>query len=206
MRRKRSKPSRRKAKQDRSRSTVAALLEAAARVLERHGYAGASTNRIAEAAGTSVGTLYEYFANKEAVYDALIAQEIEALVAAIRSEHLAPEAPLHVTLERLLELAMGAMRHGPDFIRALEQVPGAAFRRRLAGARTSVIEFVRRFLEAHRHELRVGDLDLAAFVVVSAAEGIGANASRDQFGEDLAAEIATLLTLYLTGECPRSSD
>ncbi len=44
------------------------------------------------------------------------------------------------------------------------------------------------------------DLDLAAFIVVSTAEGIGSNASRDQFGDRLAEEIATLLTFYLTGK------
>ncbi|TFG96409.1 MAG: TetR/AcrR family transcriptional regulator [Myxococcales bacterium] len=59
-----SKRPRRKAKQERSRQTVRALLEAAARVLEVHGYAAATTNRIAESAGASVGTRYEHFPNK----------------------------------------------------------------------------------------------------------------------------------------------
>jgi AcrR family transcriptional regulator len=190
---------RRQAKQERSRETVEALLEAAARVLQERGYAGATTNRIAEVAGASVGTLYEYFANKEAIYDALIEQEIEALVAAIASEEFDPNAPIQETLSRLIKLAMAAMRHGPDFMRSLEQVPGAIFRRRLAEARQSVLGFVRQILEAHRQELRVDDLDLAAFVVVSAAEGVGANASDDLFGDRLAEEVATLSTRYLTG-------
>lgn len=191
---------RRKAKQERSRETVRALLEAAARVLEQRGYAGATTNRIADAAGASVGTLYEYFADKEAVFDALIAQEIEAIVTAIRSEPLDPAQPVRETLSRVLRLAMGAIRRGPDFFRMLEQVPGAVFRLRLADARRSVIGFVRQLLEAHRRELEVTDLDLAAFLVVSAAEGIGANASDDLFGDRLADEISVLLGGYLTGE------
>lgn len=98
---------------------------------------------------------------------------------------------------------MRAMRHGPEFIRSLEQVPGAVFRRRLARARQSVIAFVRHLLEAHRHELRVTDLDLAAFVVVSAAEGIGSNASEDLIGDRLADEASALLSGYLTGESDR---
>jgi AcrR family transcriptional regulator len=57
-----SKRPRRKAKQERARKTVEALLEAAARVLRQRGYSAATTNRIADAAGVSVGTLYEYFA------------------------------------------------------------------------------------------------------------------------------------------------
>ena len=194
-----SKRPRRKAKQARSRETVEALLEAAARVLDEQGYARATTNRIAEDAGASVGTLYEYFANKEEVYDALIQREIEAVVGAIRSEPIDPAAPIQQTLGQVLRLAMGALERGPEFIRALEQVPGSVFRRRLAVARRTVVGFVRQLLEARRDELRVRDLDLAAFLVVSAAEGIGANASRDQFDDRLADEIATLLSLYLMG-------
>ena len=97
---------------------------------------------------------------------------------------------------------MGALRDGPEFARSLEHVPGAVFRRRLATGRRTVIGFVRQLLEAHRAELRVRDLDLAAFFVVSATEGIGANASAEQFDERLAGEIATLLTRYLTEPSP----
>jgi AcrR family transcriptional regulator len=191
---------RRQAKQERSRETVEALLEAAARVLQERGYARASTNRIAEVAGASVGTLYEYFANKEAVYEALIQQEIEALVGAVQVADVDLDAPLHELLRQIVKLAMASVSHGPDFLRALEQVPGAVFQRHLANARQSVIAFIRQLLEARREELRVADLDLAAFIVVSAAEGIGANASDDQFGDRLAEEVATLLTLYLIGQ------
>lgn len=195
-----AKRPRRKAKQDRARKTVEALLEAAARVLQQRGYASATTNRIAEAAGVSVGTLYEYFADKEAIFDTLIERQVEAIVAAIASERADPKAPVAVTLEQLLFVGMRAMRRGPDFVRALEQVPGAAFRRRLAVAREQVIGFMRQLLEAHRSELRVADLDLAAFIVVSTAEGIAANASEEQFDDALAREIGSLLSLYLTGE------
>jgi len=194
-----SKRPRRKAKQERARETVEAVLEAAARVLPESGYARATTNRIAEAAGVSVGTLYEYFANKEEVFDALIQRQLEAIVSAIRSADPDPEAPLGPELARILRLAMGAMPRGPGLLRALEQVPGAVFRRRLDAAREQVVAFARRLLEVHRGELRVTDLDLAAFVVVSSAEGIAANASDDRFDEPLARETGSLLSLYLTG-------
>lgn len=192
---------RRRAKQERARQTVQVVLDGAARVLAARGYAGASTNRIAEAAGVSVGTLYEYFADKDAVYDALIEREVGALVRAIEAEgeDPVPGASIDDVVRRLLAVAMGAMRGGPDALRSLEQVPGAVFRRRLEKAREGVIAYVRRRLEAHREELGVDDLGLAAFVVVSAAEGIGSNASDEQFDDRLAAETATLLTLYLTG-------
>ena len=59
-------------KQRRSKATVDALLEATAQVLVSHGYQKATTNRIAERAGVSIGSLYEYYPNKDALVASLI--------------------------------------------------------------------------------------------------------------------------------------
>jgi AcrR family transcriptional regulator len=69
--------------QSRSTATVAAVLEAAARILERHGFEGYTTNAIAERAGVSIGSFYQYFPNKDAVTVALIEQETAVLLADI---------------------------------------------------------------------------------------------------------------------------
>jgi AcrR family transcriptional regulator len=58
-------------KQQRSKVTVSAILDATVRVLEQEGSDAATTSRIAEVAGVSVGTLYQYFANRDAILDAL---------------------------------------------------------------------------------------------------------------------------------------
>jgi len=68
---------RRKPVQQRSRQTVAAVLEGAARVFDREGL-DATTNRIAEEAGVSIGTLYEYFPGKRALLLALGEHHLEA--------------------------------------------------------------------------------------------------------------------------------
>jgi AcrR family transcriptional regulator len=65
---------RKSASQKRSRVTVDTLLEATARVLVKQGYDRASTNRIAATAGVSIGSLYQYFPNKEALVAALVAR------------------------------------------------------------------------------------------------------------------------------------
>jgi AcrR family transcriptional regulator len=54
-------------KQERSRATFEAIVEAATRIIEHDGLAGLSTNRVAEVAGVSIGSLYQYFPNKEAL-------------------------------------------------------------------------------------------------------------------------------------------
>lgn len=63
--------------QRRSRATVEAILEGAAQVFEALGYVGGTTNRIAESAGVSIGTLYQYFPSKEALGVALLERHIE---------------------------------------------------------------------------------------------------------------------------------
>jgi AcrR family transcriptional regulator/AraC-like DNA-binding protein len=62
---------RREPKQQRSRQTVEAVLEAVQRVLRRHGAEAITTNRVAEVAGISIGSLYQYFPEKQAIFMAL---------------------------------------------------------------------------------------------------------------------------------------
>lgn len=82
-------------RQSRSAATVEAILAAAARILERDSLAGFNTNRVAEVAGLSVGSLYQYFPNKSALVSALIdrqhgalAEEIEGCIAACQGQSL----------------------------------------------------------------------------------------------------------------------
>ena len=64
-------PKRNEPKQKRSRVLVEAILVAAAELFDEHGYEATTTDRIAERAGVSVGSLYNYFANKDAILTAL---------------------------------------------------------------------------------------------------------------------------------------
>jgi AcrR family transcriptional regulator len=76
----RSKPKPRARKvpvQQRSRATVAVILEAAARVLEQRGHAGFSTNHVAKRAGVSIGSIYQYFTDKNALLAALVSQVVD---------------------------------------------------------------------------------------------------------------------------------
>ena len=74
------------ASQERSRATVDALVEATARILVREGFDKASTNRIAEVAGVSVGSLYQYFPSKEALVAAVIERHNQEIMQAVRGE------------------------------------------------------------------------------------------------------------------------
>ena len=64
--------------QARAAQTVASILEASAQILEKGGLAAFTTNAVAERAGVSIGTLYQYFADKNALLMALAREEMEA--------------------------------------------------------------------------------------------------------------------------------
>jgi AcrR family transcriptional regulator len=78
---------RRTPRQARAQATVDSILEAAAQVLQRCGAEGFNTNAVAERAGVSIGTLYQYFPDKDAI-----------LVAVARREIAKPEMPLQTSL------------------------------------------------------------------------------------------------------------
>lgn len=74
---------RKKPRQARAEATMEAIVEAAAQILERDGEEAATTARIAERAGVSIGTLYQYFADRDAVLAALIRRDRQTVGAEI---------------------------------------------------------------------------------------------------------------------------
>jgi AcrR family transcriptional regulator len=71
-------------RQARSRASFGAILDGCARVLERGGYESLTTNRVAEAAGVGIGTLYDFFPNREAIVVALAEQRLARLAADVK--------------------------------------------------------------------------------------------------------------------------
>lgn len=84
------KPARRKPTQERARQTRLLIFETAVRILEKDGLEGLTTNRIAERSGFSVGTIYQYFANKQEILLALAHHEQERVLAEARQLLEAP--------------------------------------------------------------------------------------------------------------------
>lgn len=77
-------------RQARSLATVALIVEAAARILEEAGHAGFSTNAVAQRAGVSVGSLYQYFPSKDALIGALVQRETSLLLAEVETAAALP--------------------------------------------------------------------------------------------------------------------
>jgi AcrR family transcriptional regulator len=165
---------RKSASQERSRSTVDALLEATTRILIKEGYDRASTNRIAEVAGVSIGSLYQYFPSKEALVAAVVERHSQELSKVTRNALLKVAArPIEVAAREFVSVAIDAHRVNPKLHGVLaEQIPRVG---RLENIEANVRDgyaLVRGYLEAHRDEIDVADLDLAAFVVVTVVEAL----------------------------------
>ena len=165
---------RKRPRQHRSKVTVDAILAATARVLVKHGFDGLTTNAVAEVAGVSIGSLYQYFPNKEALVAALIERYVEDHNAATMAE-LARVAslPLGQAVRAMIELTIRRYSSEPEMARVLiEQVPRIGRMARIAELQHATQKLVAALLTARRDELAIREPEVAAFLLVSAIEGM----------------------------------
>jgi len=114
---------RRKPTQARARATMDMIFEATARIIERDGIAALNTNRIAERAGISIGSLYEYFPNKDAILIAMARQRLAEDERLVRQALTGPDADQNVSLARRAIHALVALHeHRPKVRRAIMAV------------------------------------------------------------------------------------
>lgn len=160
------------ATQQRSQATVEALLDATARILVREGYERASTNRIAAVAGVSVGSLYQYFPNKESIVAALITRHTREMLDLLRNAMAAVESlDLEVAMRELISAMVDAHRVDPALHRIFdEQIPRMGQLEEVEAIDREAYALVRAYLEARRHEIGVADLDTATFICVTTVE------------------------------------
>lgn len=104
--------------QERARRTIAAIFEATAQIVDSDGPEALSTNKVAQRAGVSIGTLYQYFPTKEAIVVAMITQERQRvmtelqgmLISAMQQTSLDVESNLRDQIRALLA-ALGTGSH-----------------------------------------------------------------------------------------------
>lgn len=190
--------------QQRAVETRQRLLEAAARVFSQYGYAAGTTNRIAEAAGHSIGSLYQYFPNKDAILVELAAAHAQAGIAAIE-RHL-DGGPLPDSLEDKIRLFVRATidnhRDDPALHRVLfEQAPRPPeLLEFLHTAEQQAITTASELLAADP-QVTVTDIPMAARLVVTAIESLVHRLftqSQPDEAERFENELVAMLVRYLT--------
>lgn len=190
--------------QQRAVETRQRLLAAAARVFSRYGYAAGTTNRIAEAAGHSIGSLYQYFPNKDAILVELATAHAQAGTTAIQ-RHLdggALPEPLEDKIRLFVRAAIDNHRDDPALHRVLfEEAPRPPeLLEFLHAAETKAIAAAAELLAADA-EVTITDIPMAARLVVTTIESLvhrvlthGPPEDIDRFENELVA----MLTRYLT--------
>ena len=195
---------RKAASQARSRATVEALVEATARILVKDGFDKASTNRIAEVAGVSVGSLYQYFPCKEALVAAVIEHHQQRIMHTVRSELAGVwDQPVDKAVRKLVAIAVKAHRVDPKLHRVLaEQIPRVGRLENMERFDGENYTLFKTYLERHRDEIRVDDLELASFVCVTSIEALTHNAvlhHSDMLGDEAVEALVDEATRLVIG-------
>jgi len=202
--RRRLKP-RKRPVQARSKATVDAILAAASQVLRTKGYAAATTDRIAERAGVSVGSLYQYFPNKDAVLVALAERHIDTgfellhqLLVRVGHEEL----PLDALLRTFVIAMVALHEHEPQLHRILfEEVPlPAAVRGGLRDRENEFADGLASLLETHG-EVHTSDPRVTSYVLVHAVDALVHNfvlhPPEDMETEELVEEVVQMMHRHL---------
>jgi len=191
--------------QDRSRATVDAIVDAAARVLVKHGYDAFTTNRVAEKAGVSIGSLYQYFPNKEALLSELMRRHTLAIEDGIEAmAERARTAPLVDVVRAAIEHNVRAHLIDPELHAVLSDVPPLGKLDWEAEFTQRMVARVKAAFEMRRAEIAVRDLDLAVYIVTHMVEAVVHNAVTERLQDlesgALTDEVTRLVVGYLTGK------
>lgn len=192
-------------RQHRSRETVDVILTAAARIFAEQGWHGATTNRVAEAAGVSVGSLYQYFPGKLALLAALKERFIVHLLAQLQKPLTHPRQSLAAGLRRAIRTTLACHNeHRTLLLLFAEELPvrlhhDASNR----GQEAPHLVLLRRFFARHQRALGDRDAALAALIVGEMVDAVTRSALRDRPADfangRLESELLDACLLYLRG-------
>jgi len=172
---------RRKPKQARAQDTVEVIFEATAQILRRKGRAALNTNYIAECAGISVGTLYQYFPDKEAILIAIARRELEADHTAVMKAISEPAEPGADRVRLAIRALIARFRRRREVRRiAIETLITEGYGDELA---TSV-QKAAQMVGAHEDRFLPGRTNAVSptslFVITRAISGVLRSASQEQ--------------------------
>lgn len=190
-------------RQKRSSATSERILQAAARVFVEHGYSAGTTNRIADAASLSIGSLYQYFPNKDAILVELAQRHIDRArqgLARLRADRLPATWPERITI--MVDAVLDAHRGDPRLHQVLfEESPRPPAL--LADLRALQDDLVCFMADLLRGDPGLGsDPHLTAWFLIATTESLVHRYLADQPTSDITAFRRQLITL-LTGLTPQ---
>lgn len=164
--------------QTRSGATVEAIQEATIQVLLADGLTRLTTTRVAERAGVSVGTLYQYFPNKQALLFTILLRHFEEIAEALERIDSSPR-PLADLADSIAAAYVSVKMARPDVTTALYRVAGAIDQFRLSTDVFKRLEAALVRVLGNASDAAFNDLERVAFTLLSALAGV----SRGSFGK-----------------------
>jgi AcrR family transcriptional regulator len=192
-------------RQERSRATVEAILEAATDILIRQGAVRLTTNRIAERAGVNIASLYQYFPGKQAIIAELRRRHGAERRAAVRQALIARRGDgLEATLRALVSMGVAVHAVNPELERVFsEELPQLRYAD-IAAADAPLFDECRAWLT--RSATGIRDPELAMWMVATTADAVihraVAERADDLKSGSIAEELVTLLVRYLEQSTP----
>ncbi len=196
---------RKQPKQSRSKATVDAIVQAAAQVLIEDGYDRASTNRIAKVAGVSIGSLYQYFPNKEAVLIAVAERHADEMLALLGQTMVdLGAAPIPVAVRTYVQAMIRVHEVDPELHQALVQLVIRHGLERFEETDRRAIAMITAYLHQRRDEILPEDPAAAAWVLVHLVESLthvhALKRPVEIDADTLIDEITAVVVRYLLGE------
>jgi AcrR family transcriptional regulator len=156
-------------RQERSRALFDAILDAAARILAQHGRDALNTNLVAEKAGVSIGSLYQYFPNREAIIASVASRHFHRMYHHVAVPGPKTDATLEAAIARIAQSLFAAHRIDPALHAVLDgDLPHsheADHDHHHVGTKDAMIEQIRNLPPQASSEIRRSDIELAALTV-----------------------------------------
>jgi AcrR family transcriptional regulator len=194
---------RRRPSQGRAIMTVDAILEAAAILFARDGFEASSTTRIAQAAGVSVGSLYEYFPSKDALVAKLLKRHCDKMIEQVdRSFRVTDGQVLERVIDRFIDVAYET--YGVDarlHCVLLEHMGRVSKPHHMKRVSFALVDLLEQALLACGEEIQRPNIRIAAFLVESTVETLTQRSIQYApaiFETDLRHELKVLVTRYLS--------
>lgn len=157
--------------QQRSRDMVATLLDAASRVIVERGLDNLTTNHVAEAAGVSVGSLYQYFDDKDALVEALMQRHTAQLLGVVDGRlRVLIDAGAREITQGILEAVFDVVENDPCQRELMRHWHRLRTRSTLKAMEQHMTEACRLYLMRHHEEYRVDNLPAALFVAINSLQ------------------------------------
>jgi AcrR family transcriptional regulator len=190
-------------KQERSRITVEAILQATTHILTEEGYDKANTNRVAERAGISIGSLYQYFPNKESLMAALMDQHATEMAELVETKlDRLFDSPLEIAIPEIITAVVAAHAINPRLHQVLsEEIPRSERSPQMHKADERITELLRAYLERWQDRIQPQNLDLTVFILSRTVDSLCHSAVIEypNFVRDsqFETEVSNLLLSYL---------